>query len=42
MYNSAGAPLISIDASATRVPVIRTDEESMIATDVMQLGVISS
>jgi acetate kinase len=40
--NSSGAPLISTDASPVRVRVIRTDEESMIATDVMRIGVLSS
>jgi acetate kinase len=40
--NSSGAALISTDASPTRVRVIRTDEESMIATDVLRVGVLSS
>ena len=40
--NSAGAPLISSDASPTRVRVIPTDEEFMIATEVMRLGVLAS
>jgi acetate kinase len=39
---SSGAPLISTDASPTRVRVIRTDEESMIARDVIRLGALSS
>ena len=40
--NSAGDPLISTDASRTRVRVIRTDEETMIAREVIRLGVASS
>jgi acetate kinase len=40
--NTFGAPLISTDASPTRVRVIRTDEEAMIASDVMRLGALSS
>ena len=40
--NSAGDPLISTDASRTRVRVIRTDEEIMIAREVIRLGVASS
>jgi acetate kinase len=39
--NASGAPLISTDASPARVRVIRTDEESMIATYVMRVGVLS-
>jgi acetate kinase len=39
--NSSGALLVSTDASPTRVRVIRTDEESMIATYVMRVGVLS-
>jgi acetate kinase len=37
--NEAGEPLISTDASATRVRVIRTDEEIMIARAAIRLGV---
>jgi acetate kinase len=37
--NVAGAPLISTDASPTRVRVIRTDEEAMIAREAIRLGV---
>jgi acetate kinase len=40
--NTSGAALISTDASPARVRVIRTDEESMIATCVMRIGVLSS
>ena len=40
--NAAGEPLISTDASPTRVRVIRTDEESMIAREAIRLGVPSS
>ena len=40
--NSAGDPLVSTDASRTRVRVIRTDEESMIAREVIRLGAASS
>jgi acetate kinase len=40
--NSAGDPLISTDASRTRVRVIRTDEETMIAREVIRLGIASS
>jgi acetate kinase len=39
--NASGGPVISTDASPTRVRVIRTDEESMIVRDVMRLGVLS-
>ena len=39
--NAAGEPLISTDASPTRVRVIRTDEESMIAREAIRLGVPS-
>ena len=40
--NAAGDPLISTDASPTRVRVIRTDEEIMIAREAIRLGVASS
>jgi acetate kinase len=40
--NASGAALISTDASPAGVRVIRTDEESMIATCVMRIGVLSS
>jgi acetate kinase len=40
--NASSAALISTDASPARVRVIRTDEESMIATFVMRIGVLSS
>jgi acetate kinase len=40
--NASGGPVISTDASPTRVRVFRTDEESMIARDVIRLGVSSS
>ena len=40
--NAAGEPLISTDASPTRVRVIRTDEETMIAREAIRLGVLSS
>jgi acetate kinase len=39
--NAAGAPLISTDASPTRVRVIPTDEETMIARETIRLGVTS-
>jgi acetate kinase len=37
--NTSGEPLISADASPTRVRVIRTDEETMIAREANRLGV---
>ena len=40
--NAAGDPVISTAASPTRVRVIRTDEESMIAREVIRLGAIPS
>ncbi len=40
--NAAGAPLISADASPTRVWVIPTDEEAMIAREAIRLAVSSS
>ena len=40
--NAAGGPLISSDASPTRVRVIRTDEELMIAREAIRLGVARS
>ena len=39
--NTSGEPLISADASPTRVRVIRTDEETMIAREAIRLGVPS-
>ena len=39
--NSAGDPLVSTDASRTRVRVIRTDEETMIARETIRLAVPS-
>ena len=39
--NTSGEPLISADASPTRVRVIRTDEETMIARETIRLGVPS-
>jgi acetate kinase len=40
--NAAGEPLISSDASSTKVRVIRTDEETMIAREAIRFGVASS
>jgi acetate kinase len=40
--NVEGAPLISTGRSSTKVRVIRTDEESMIAREVIRLGAPSS
>ena len=40
--NAAGEPLISTAASKASVRVIRTDEETMIAREVVRLGVTSS
>ena len=40
--NAAGEPLISTAASPARVRVIRTDEETMIAREVIRLGVTPS
>jgi acetate kinase len=40
--NTSGEPLISSDASPTRVRVIRTDEETMIAREAIRLGVSAS
>ena len=37
--NASGEPLISTDASPTRVRMIRTDEESVIARETIRLGV---
>lgn len=39
--NAADEPLISTSASPVRVRVIRTDEETMIAREVIRLGVTS-
>ena len=40
--NASGEPLISTDESPTRVRVIRTDEETMIARETIRLGIRSS
>jgi acetate kinase len=40
--NAAGQTLISTDASPTRVRVIQTDEEIMIARETVRLGALSS
>jgi acetate kinase len=40
--NASSEPLVSTDASPTRVRVIRTDEETMIARETIRLGVPSS
>jgi acetate kinase len=40
--NAAGELLISTDSSRTKVRVIRTDEETMIARETIRLGVASS
>lgn len=40
--NSSSDPMISTDASPTRVRVIRNDEERMIAKETIRLGVLSS
>ena len=37
--NTSGEPMISTDASPTRVRVIRTDEETVIARETIRLGV---
>jgi acetate kinase len=37
--NRSGEPMISTDASPTRVRVIRTDEETVIARETIRLGV---
>ena len=37
--NTLGEPMISTDASPTRVRVIRTDEETVIARETIRLGV---
>ena len=37
--NKSGEPMISTDASPTRVRVIRTDEETVIARETIRLGV---
>jgi acetate kinase len=39
--NASGEPLISTDESPTRVRVIRTDEETMIARETIRLGIRS-
>jgi acetate kinase len=39
--NTLGGPMISTDASPTRVRVIRTDEETVIARETIRLGVPS-
>ena len=36
--NTSGEPMISTDASPTRVRVIRTDEETVIARETIRLG----
>jgi acetate kinase len=36
--NRSGEPMISTDASPTRVRVIRTDEETVIARETIRLG----
>jgi acetate kinase len=41
-HNASGALVISTDASRTRVRVIRTDEEAMIAREAIRVGITSS